>query len=293
MLNHSPQSSTATSMMPSRMMPPQGSALKIAVSAVLAVILLTPPTKMLGQGFTVSQGGTSLNAGGADSAQAKSIVQAYVRQALPPPHAVTFLDWKDYSTTGPTSAITLKYQDQSGSARSVVATVRFQIEGGKVTKTQVLQNGPSVASMPTSTPASAQTTNAPAQTDSPEVEMNNAIEQVKKIVNQPVSSIPRNQGMRVSEYSPGWFHDGARKPDFDHVDIRKSQKLEYEKFDYVTSDLNHGVVFRGKDLEFNPNTKFFYTDRSLPKKRLTESEMIEINRLYRIIGECQRRMKNQ
>jgi hypothetical protein len=31
-------------------------------------------------------------------------------------------------------------------------------------------------------------------------------------------------------------------------------------------------------------TKYFYTDRSVPKKRLTEAEMLEINRLYRIIG---------
>ena len=40
----------------------------------------------------------------------------------------------------------------------------------------------------------------------------------------------------------------------------------------------------GHDLEFNPMTKYFYTDRSLPKKKLTEAEMLEINRLYRIIG---------
>ena len=33
-------------------------------------------------------------------------------------------------------------------------------------------------------------------------------------------------------------------------------------------------------------TKIFYQDRSLPKKRLTEEEMLEINRLYRIIGRC-------
>jgi hypothetical protein len=31
-------------------------------------------------------------------------------------------------------------------------------------------------------------------------------------------------------------------------------------------------------------TKYFYTDRSLPKKRLGAAEMTEINRLYRIIG---------
>jgi hypothetical protein len=33
-------------------------------------------------------------------------------------------------------------------------------------------------------------------------------------------------------------------------------------------------------------TKFFYLDRSLPKKKLTNEEMVEINRLYRIIGRC-------
>ncbi len=284
--------------MPARMMPPKGSVLKIAMSAALSGILLIPPTKMLGQGLTVSDGGSSVSAGvsstnaaGTDSEQVKSIVEAYIHQALPPPHVVTFLDWKDYSATGPSSSITLKYQDQNGSSPSIMATVRFQIMGGKVTKTQVLQNALAAASTPSPTPASAQATNPPAQTDSPEVEMNNAIEQVKKIVNQPVSSIPRNQGMRVSEYSPGWFHPGARKPDFDHVDVRSSQNTEFAKFDYVTSNLNHGVAFRGRDVEFNVNTKYFYEDFTLPKKRLTEEEMLEINRLYRIIGECKRRMK--
>ena len=44
-------------------------------------------------------------------------------------------------------------------------------------------------------------------------------------------------------------------------------------------------MFRGSDLEFNPMTKYFYTDRSLPKKKLQEYEMLEINRFYRIIGQ--------
>jgi hypothetical protein len=48
--------------------------------------------------------------------------------------------------------------------------------------------------------------------------------------------------------------------------------------------LNPGLMFRARDLEFNPMTKYFYTDRSLPKKRLAEAEMAEINRLYRVIG---------
>ncbi|HTL99312.1 MAG TPA: hypothetical protein VL181_10960, partial [Holophagaceae bacterium] len=34
----------------------------------------------------------------------------------------------------------------------------------------------------------------------------------------------------------------------------------------------------------NPMTKWAYTDRTLPKKRLTDAEMMEVNRLYRIIG---------
>jgi hypothetical protein len=70
------------------------------------------------------------------------------------------------------------------------------------------------------------------------------------------------------------------------VDVRKTQGLDYAGSPYVTSDLNHGVVFIGSELEFNPMTKFFYTDRSLPKKKLTETEMVEINRQYRIIGHC-------
>ena len=122
------------------------------MTLALAAILLTPLTKVLGQGFTVSEGGGSVNVGsavnstvgGTDSAQAKSIVQAYMHQALPPPHFVSFLEWKDYSATGLNSSITLKYQDQSAYGRPVVATVRFQIEGGKVTKTEVLQNTPTV-----------------------------------------------------------------------------------------------------------------------------------------------------
>jgi hypothetical protein len=37
-------------------------------------------------------------------------------------------------------------------------------------------------------------------------------------------------------------------------------------------------------------TKYFYEDRSLPKKKLTEAEMLEINRLYRVIGQCEQQL---
>jgi hypothetical protein len=115
-------------------------------------------------------------------------------------------------------------------------------------------------------------------------ELEEAETRVREIINQPVTPRPASPNMRVAVYQPGWFHDGAEKPDFNTVDVRATQQLVYDQHEYVTSDLNPGVVFVGHELEFNPMTKFFYTDHSVPKKRLTEEEMLEVNRLYRIIG---------
>jgi hypothetical protein len=110
---------------------------------------------------------------------------------------------------------------------------------------------------------------------------------VERIVNQPVRRIPMGRGMRYTTYQEGWFHAGANKPDFNNVDVRTTQESPYADKPFVTSTVNPGVVFAGPELEFNANLKFFYTDRSVPKKRLTEPEMLEINRLYRIIGQCE------
>jgi hypothetical protein len=96
--------------------------------------------------------------------------------------------------------------------------------------------------------------------------------------------------MDVATYSPGWFHEGATKPDFNTVDVRATQQLDYADKQYVSSDLNPGVVFLGSELEFNPMTKYFYTDRTVPKKKLTEAEMLEINRLYRSIGHYEQQL---
>jgi hypothetical protein len=115
-----------------------------------------------------------------------------------------------------------------------------------------------------------------------------AIEQVKRIVNQPVTALPIPPEARVGTFSPGWFHHGATRPAFLTVDVRTSQQFPYDRWEFVTSDLNPGLMFRGSDLEFNSNTKYFYTDYSLPKKRLSADEMTEINRLYRVIGERER-----
>lgn len=119
---------------------------------------------------------------------------------------------------------------------------------------------------------------------------NDAIFKVQDIVNQPVTQLKRMPGMDVAVYSPGWFHPGAETPDFNTVDVRTTQQFVYDGHQYVSSDLNPGVVFLGHELEFNSMTKYFITDRSVPKKKLTEAEMVEINRLYRIIGHCEQQL---
>lgn len=123
-----------------------------------------------------------------------------------------------------------------------------------------------------------------------QAEMDAAIAEVKKIVNQPVRRFSRSKSMKVVSYKSGWFHEGASRPIFNSVDVRQTRELPYAQYPYVTSDLNPGIVFAGPDLEFNAATKYFYTDYSSPKKKLTEAEMLEINRLYRVIGRCETEM---
>lgn len=118
------------------------------------------------------------------------------------------------------------------------------------------------------------------------LQLNLATQQVKAIINQPVTALPHGI-MPVATYKPGWFHDGAIKPDYAHIDVRTTQEFPYKGHEFVASPINKGLMFRGEELEFNANTKYFYTDRTVPKKKLTEVEMLEINRLYRIIGECE------
>lgn len=121
-------------------------------------------------------------------------------------------------------------------------------------------------------------------------ELDDAVTQVKSIVNQPVSAYPTTREAQVGLYSPGWFHPGAVKPDFNHVDVRSFQDLQYDRYTYITSDLNPGMMFLSQDCEFNPMTKWAYTDRTVPKKRLTDAEMVEVNRLYRVIGACEEKL---
>jgi hypothetical protein len=92
--------------------------------------------------------------------------------------------------------------------------------------------------------------------------------------------------MNITWWGDTWFHPGATVPDYDKVDITKSQELQYSQYEYVASKLRPDIAFPGTGLEFNSMTKIFYTDRSVPKRRLTKSEMAAVNRLYRVIGRC-------
>ena len=53
---------------------------------------------------------------------------------------------------------------------------------------------------------------------------------------------------------------------------------------YISSEM-----FIGSELEFNAMTKYFYTDLTLPKKRLSNTEMIKINGLIASSGRANRR----
>jgi hypothetical protein len=80
-------------------------------------------------------------------------------------------------------------------------------------------------------------------------------------------------------------------PDFDRIDVRATQDTSaYSRFDYVASNYAPDTAYAAADLEFNPAVKLFYQDKTVPKKRLSEVEMLEINRLYRVIGRCKREL---
>jgi hypothetical protein len=66
--------------------------------------------------------------------------------------------------------------------------------------------------------------------------------------------------------SPDGSIQVANKPNYKVVDIRKTQDTSYGKHEYVTSDLNPGIVFHGSEVEFNSMTKYFYADLSGPQK---------------------------
>jgi len=184
-----------------------------------------------------------------------------------------------------------KSQMQAGSVRVLsYADVTIKLRDDVVVS---IKAAPAASTAPTPTPTAAGSPPTTAeQIAQAKRRLSEATEEVKRIINQPVDTVPLTPELRAEVWNEGWFHPGAGVPDFDNGDIRKTQETaQYEKYAYITSNLNPGVAFRGADVEFNGATKFFYEDRSLPKKRLTEAEMLEVDRLYRIIGSSVRQLQ--
>jgi hypothetical protein len=172
----------------------------------------------------------------------------------------------------------LMYPDATIKLRDdVVIAVTARAPAGETPPQTNAPPGPSLKDMP-----------VPDQIAALQLQMKKAIDEVTAIVNQPVASVPLTPDLGAGVWTEAWFHPGAIRPDFNKVDIRATQETKtYSSWPYITNNVDHpGVAFKGSDVEFNAMTKIFYQDRSLPKKKLTEDEMLEINRLYRIIGRC-------
>lgn len=176
---------------------------------------------------------------------------------------------------------------------------RSQIEAGSVRmltypdaviklKDDVVVSIKLVATEPSNGPAAAPDSSTPPTVESRTAELKaqleDAVSKVERIVNQEVPSQPRTPDMKLWRF---YFHDGATRPNFNLVDVRQTRETPYDSHEFITWAGHEDLVWVGSQCEFNSMTKFFYLDRSLPKKKLTESEMLEINRLYRVIARCE------
>jgi hypothetical protein len=65
---------------------------------------------------------------------------------------------------------------------------------------------------------------------------------------------------------------GANKPNYKRVDIRKTQDISYGKHEYVTSDLNPGIVFHGPKSNSILDRILLSADLSVPKNAFTKTK---------------------
>lgn len=165
------------------------------------------------------------------------------------------------------------------------ATIKLR-DKAVVTITPLKPTGARAASSPAPTVQES----AEAQIAAVKREQAKATARITAIVNQPVAPVPFTKGKKPKTL-PYWFHEGAITPDFAKVDVRTTRETKnYEGDGFIHSDLSPETYYRCSDLEFNPMTKYFYTDRTVPKKRLTEDEMVEINGLYRVLARCEQKL---
>lgn len=80
--------------------------------------------------------------------QAELAVESYMRKYATARSTVSFLAWSDFSASGQTSSITLRYRVQQPVGDDVFAAVRFTLQAGSVVGSQVLQTGLQAAIVP-------------------------------------------------------------------------------------------------------------------------------------------------
>ncbi len=181
-----------------------------------------------------------------------------------------------------------KSQIQVGAVRLLgYPDVTIKFRDNVVVSIKAVVNAPQAPYQPTRVPV--QQAPKALSVDAIEAQLKDAVAHVNEIVNQPVPFVPLTQEIRsqCAWFADTWFHPGAAMPDFNNVDVRKTQETKnYEDYPYASSNFTPDRAFIASDIEFNSMTKIFYQDRTIPKKKLTEDEMVEINRLYRIIGRC-------
>jgi hypothetical protein len=182
-----------------------------------------------------------------------------------------------------------KSQIQAGTVQIVgYADVTIKLKDGVVVSIKAVASAP--AAVPTPIPkTSSQSAQPAASADALEAQLKDAIDHVKVIVNQPVPYVPRTRDnwSQCSYFPDAWFHPGAATPDFANADVRKTQETKnYADYAYASSVFTPDRAYICSEMAFNSQTKMFYQDRTVPKKKLTDDEMLEINRLYRIIAKC-------
>jgi hypothetical protein len=113
-----------------------------------------------------------------------------------------------------------------------------------------------------------------------------ALASAREIINQPVQGTPVTPQMllKAEQHLDGWDYLPAQTPNFIEAHIEDTQWVDSAGTEWVTCNLTPGLAFPLKNLETNAQTRFFYTDLTLPKKRLTAEEMAQLDVIYHQIG---------
>jgi hypothetical protein len=183
-----------------------------------------------------------------------------------------------------------KSQVQAGTVRILAfPDVTIKFKDNVVVSINPVAGAQETTSSPPPKDSNRQASQAAGSVDATKAQLKDAIDHVNQIVNQPVPFVPRTRANwnQCAWFGDAWFHPGAITPDFANVDVRTTRETKnYEAYPFASSNFTPDRAFIASEMEFNSMTKFFYQDRSLPKKKLTEDEMLEIKRLYRIIARC-------